>query len=69
MGQSLPEQVKADLQDLQEIVETDSGLSEVLGHLLSEEEQAALCQRLGDLIELGRFPEPGPGYAVPWPLV
>ena len=69
VGQSLPELVKADLRDLQEIVETDSGLSEVLGHLLCEEEQEAFRQRLGDLIELGRFPEPGPGYAVPWPLV
>jgi hypothetical protein len=69
VGQPLPAPVRADLQALKELVESDSGLSEVLGHLLSEEERAAFGQRLEDLVELGQFPEPGPGYAVPWPLV
>jgi uncharacterized repeat protein (TIGR03843 family) len=69
VGQAFPEPVKEDLKALQAIVDTDSGLTEVLGHLLSDEEQAAFRQRLLDLIDLERFPEPGPGYAVPWPLV
>jgi uncharacterized repeat protein (TIGR03843 family) len=69
VGQPLPQPVQADLRALQAIVETDSGLCEVLGHLLSDEEQEAFRQRLTDLIELACFPEPGPGYAVPWPLV
>jgi hypothetical protein len=69
VGQSLPKPVVEDLRALKGIVDGDSSLSQVLGHLLSEEEWAAFGRRLGDLIEFGRFPEPGPGYAVPWPLV
>jgi hypothetical protein len=30
---------------------------------------AATERRLADLLELGRFPEPGPGRPYPWPIV
>jgi uncharacterized repeat protein (TIGR03843 family) len=37
--------------------------------LLSPAEVAATERRLADLLELGRFPEPGPGRPYPWPIV
>ena len=37
--------------------------------LLSPAEVAASELRLADLIDLGRFPEPGPGRPYPWPIV
>jgi len=37
--------------------------------LLSQEEMAALRHRLERFIHAGRFPKPGPGRSVPWPLV
>lgn len=37
--------------------------------LLSPSEVVATERRLADLLELGRFPEPGPGRAYPWPIV
>lgn len=42
---------------------------ERLLELLSPAEMAATERRLGDLLELGRFPEPGPGRPYPWPIV
>ena len=42
---------------------------ERLLELLSPAEVAATERRLADLLELGRFPEPGPGRPYPWPIV
>ena len=42
---------------------------ERLLELLSPAEMAETERRLADLIELGRFPEPGPGRPYPWPIV
>ena len=39
-----------------------------LGLLLSSHEIAALADRLEALLADGRFPVPGPGYPLPWPL-
>jgi uncharacterized repeat protein (TIGR03843 family) len=69
VGQSLPENVLADLQALQDILDGDSQLEQALGQLLSEGEKAAFRRRLRRLIQDGRFPEPGPGHVVPWPLI
>lgn len=69
VGQLLPESMLADLQALQEIVGGDSQLDQALGQLLSEGEQVAFRRRLRRLIQDGRFPEPGPGHVVPWPLI
>jgi uncharacterized repeat protein (TIGR03843 family) len=44
-------------------------LRERLLELLSPAELAATERRLADLLELGRFPEPGPGRPYPWPIV
>jgi len=42
---------------------------ERLRELLSPAEVAATERRLADLLDLGRFPEPGPGRPYPWPIV
>ena len=68
-GQPLPEGMLADLQALQEVLAGDSQLGEALGHLLDESEVAAFRRRLEQIIEDGRFPEPGEGRVLPWPLV
>lgn len=44
------------------------GLAAELGHLLSSDEIDALSARVDALLTEGRFPAPGPGYPLPWPL-
>ena len=68
-GQPLPDGILADLQALYEVLAEGSQLDEALNHLLDENEVAAFHSRLGQLIEDGRFPEPGEGRVLPWPLV
>ncbi len=68
-GQRLPADLLANLEALQEILVRDSHLREALSHLLAEDEVAALRRRLRRLIQARHFPDPGPGRAVPWPLV
>jgi hypothetical protein len=68
-GQPLPDGILADLQALHDVLAEDSQLDEALNHLLDESEVAAFHRRLGQLIEDGRFPEPGEGRVLPWPLV
>ena len=67
-GQPLPVGVVADLQALHQVLAGDSQLSQALNHLLDEAEVTALHRRLRRLIQAGRFPKPGHGPAVPWPL-
>lgn len=40
-----------------------------MDELLSEPEMEALGRRLDTLVELGRYPNPGPGRHYPWPLI
>jgi len=68
-GQPLPAGMLADLQALRDSLAEDSPLNDGLHHLLDEEEVASFQRRLGQLIEDGRFPEPGEGRVLPWPLV
>lgn len=68
-GEPLPPGVLADLRDLQEPLSEKGPLSQALGALLNDAELSALRRRLDRLIRAGRFPEPGPGRPVPWPLV
>jgi uncharacterized repeat protein (TIGR03843 family) len=67
--QPLPGEVLADLRSLQEGLASSSTLNQALGQLLSEDEMAAVRQRLRSLLQAGRFPEPGYERAVPWPLI
>ena len=68
-GEPVPAGILADLCSLDELLTGESQLGQALVQLLSEREVAALRHRLRHLIETGRFPEPGPGRVVPWPLV
>ncbi len=68
-GKPLPPGIVADLRDLREPLSANGPLSQALGALLSDAELSALRRRLDRLIRAGRFPEPGPGRPVPWPLV
>ncbi len=68
-GQPLPAEIMADLNALAEQLSPGSSLSRTLQRLVSQDELMALRRRLSWLIELGHFPDPGPYYPVPWPLV
>ena len=68
-GRLLPEEITAALQALRATLTKDSPLCQALNRLLSSREVAAFRRRLRRLIDAGHFPEPGPGRAVPWPLV
>ncbi len=68
-GLPLPGTIQRDLVRLRDTLPSGAGLGRALAALLAEEEISGLLGRLQDLIGSGRFPEPGPGRAVPWPLV
>ncbi len=68
-GQPLPADLLADLQSLGDTLADDTLLNRAVESLLSREEVAALRRRLWQLIQTGRYPKPGPGRPVPWPLV
>ncbi len=68
-GLPLPRRVLDDLTSLQDDLKEKTSLTRALSPLLSEGERMALQLRLQCLILAGRYPEPGPGRAVPWPLV
>lgn len=68
-GQPLPAPARRSLQGLGEALRPGSALSQELQGLLSPEEIDALRRRVRRLVRAGRYPQPGPGPAVPWPLV
>ena len=68
-GQPLPAEVMTALQSLARQLEEDAPLSQALARLLSPAEIASFRHRLRRLLEARRYPELGPGQAVPWPLV
>ena len=68
-GMPLPARIVADLEGLLADLEEESALGRALGRLLSAEEVAVFRQRVRALIRARRYPEPGPGRSVPWPLI
>jgi uncharacterized repeat protein (TIGR03843 family) len=68
-GMPLPGVIVADLQGLLADLGADRPLSRALGRLLSVEELAVFRRRVGELIRVRRYPQPGPGRSVPWPLI
>lgn len=69
VGQPLPLDLVTDLQALEARLSEDSTMGPALMQLISEAEVAAFCRRLRQLTAAGRYPEPGPGYPVPFPSV
>ena len=68
VGEPIPPDLRADLEALRPKL-AGGPLREELGSLLSYREVDTTERRLADLLELGRFPEPGPGRPYPWPVV
>lgn len=68
MGQPIPELLSDDLRSLEPSLRS-GGLRKRLLALLGPAEVDAAADRLAALLASGRFPEPGPGRAVPWPVV
>ena len=68
-GRAIPSEWLHDLQELSTQFEPDQPLQQALSLLISEPELEALRQRAMNLLESGRFPLPGPGRNVPYPLV
>ncbi|HSJ51678.1 MAG TPA: SCO1664 family protein [Actinomycetota bacterium] len=68
VGEPIPADLRADLEDLTSTL-SHGDLREQLVSLLSDAEVDATERRLAEILELGRFPEPGPGRPYPWPVV
>ena len=67
-GERIPEPLAEDLRSLTRLVHAGAVRDRLL-ELLTPAEVDATEDRLGSLSDAGRFPEPGPGRAVPWPVV
>lgn len=68
-GALLPSHILADLRALRDALAPGTSLVEALERLLSEEETAVLKQRVINLVQARRYPDPGPWRSVPWPLI
>jgi uncharacterized repeat protein (TIGR03843 family) len=68
VDEPIPPELIEDLRGLKGRL-ADGAMRERLLGLLSPGELAATEHRLAELLELGRFPEPGPGRPYPWPIV
>lgn len=68
VGEDIPPGMLEDLRSLQPRLATGP-VRDRLVELLSRSEVGAADRRLAELVELGRFPEPGPGRPYPWPIV
>ena len=69
-GSPIPTNLIENMQCLYDtLTQKETPLTIALHQLLSKGEVRALRSRVQDLIELGHFPEPGPGRHYPWPLV
>ncbi|MCL4867677.1 MAG: SCO1664 family protein [Anaerolineae bacterium] len=69
-GQPIPPALLQDIVCLADQGEQKQApLMAALGQLLSKNELKAMQNRVQHLLDLGSFPEPGPGRHYPWPLV
>jgi hypothetical protein len=68
-GHPIPSDLLADLGSLRKSLQSADGMRETLESLLSKREVNKLEQRLNHLLKTRRFPQPGAGRNVPWPLI
>jgi hypothetical protein len=68
VGEPIPAELRSDLARVEAELERGA-LRDRLEDLLRPAEVRATERRLADLLEDGRFPEPGPGRPYPWPIV
>lgn len=68
VGEEIAAGLRADLERVGGDLERGP-LADRLGDLLRPTEIRAMRRRIADLLEEGRFPEPGPGRPYPWPIV
>ncbi len=69
-GQPIPAPLLKELTDLRDHISTNvEGLKTKLSQLLSQDELFSVQKRIGQLLQLQTFPEPGPGRPYPWPPV
>ena len=68
VGEPIPADLASDLDALEPRLRQGEPRDELL-ELLGDEEVTAVHARLARLLELGRFPGPGPGRSYPWPAV
>ncbi len=68
-GETLPEDICADLQAFKTRLEDDEDLRSTLDSLLDPLEVAALRRRIERLLTAGAFPHPRSNYSYPWPPV
>jgi hypothetical protein len=74
-GEEIPPSIRRDLAAL--VVPSGSrgaktlapDLRRVLSGLISRPESKAAAERIDRLLQSGRFPHPGPGISVPWPIL
>jgi uncharacterized repeat protein (TIGR03843 family) len=65
-GQELPPEIRDTLRTARE---NAGQLRKMLMDLLDHRELEALEQRMDGLLAADRFPEPGPGVSIPWPIL
>jgi uncharacterized repeat protein (TIGR03843 family) len=67
-GQPIPQALRTDLEALSEDLRTGALRGDLLA-LLSADEVDATSERARTLAASGRYPQPGPGRAHPWPAI
>jgi hypothetical protein len=68
-GEPIPSGLLNDLRRFKEQLSESNNIRSVLERLLTTHEIDMLQLRLDILLESGRFPQPGQGRNVPWPLI
>lgn len=67
-GQEIPPALVTDLENFGARLAGDALLRQDLSGLLTLQEVGALARRVRSLVRQPRFPVPGPGPSVPWPI-
>ena len=67
--ESIPAPLLKDLTHLQQLIVESSELWQILAQFISAQEIRALRQRIDSLLSTGRFPDPHPGYNMPYPPI